>query len=90
MRFPKFNLKFNLKNNKSNRVEERVMGLDLFKSLDKPKSLEEAMKKYPYLAEYVKKHNLEPFYVVDPSALGSEADLMSAAFVLDIIYPLER
>jgi len=90
MRFPKFNLKFNLRNNKSNRVEERVMGLDLFKSLDKPKSLEEAMKKYPYLAEYVKKHNLEPFYVVDPSALGSEADLMSAAFVLDIIYPLER
>jgi len=64
--------------------------LALFRETKKPETLEEAIEKYPYLAEYIKKNGLEPFYVVDPSALGTEADLMSAAYVLDIIYPLER
>ena len=64
--------------------------LALFRETKKPETLEEAIEKYPYLAEYIKKNGLEPFYVVDPSALGTEADLMSAAYVLDIINPLER
>ena len=73
-----------------NEREQDEAGLALFRELEKPKTLEEAVEKYPYLAEYIKKHGLEPFYVVDPSSLGTEADLMSAAFVLDLIYPLER
>ncbi len=75
---------------RSEEEEPKEEGLMLFRETRLPETLEEAMEKHPYLAEYIKKNNLEPFYVVDPSALGTEADLMSAAYVLDIIYPLER
>jgi len=79
---------FGLKDKTEQEAEE--VGLTLFRNVEVPETLEEAMEKYPYLAEYIKKHGLEPFYIVDLSSLGTEADLMSAAFVLDLIYPLER
>jgi len=79
---------FGSKNEAIKEPEEEELAL--FRETKKPETLEEAIEKYPYLAEYIKKNGLEPFYVVDPSALGTEADLMSAAYVLDIIYPLER
>jgi len=82
--------RFIFNSKKETEEEPKEEALTLFRETKKPETLEEAMEKYPYLAEYIKKNGLEPFYVVDPSALGTEADLMSAAYVLDIIYPLER
>ncbi|MCD6469400.1 type II/IV secretion system ATPase subunit [Candidatus Bathyarchaeota archaeon] len=82
--------RFIFNSKKETEEEPKEEALTLFRETKKPETLEEAMEKYPYLAEYIKENGLEPFYVVDPSALGTEADLMSAAYVLDIIYPLER
>ena len=65
-------------------------GLSLFREAEMPETLEEAMEKHSYLAEYIEKNKLEPFYVIDPSSIGMEADLISATSVLDIIYPLGR
>jgi flagellar protein FlaI len=56
--------------------------------LELPKTLEEAYEKYPYLKSYVEAAGITPEYVIDPSMVGSGSDLMSAAFVLDIVYPI--
>jgi flagellar protein FlaI len=56
--------------------------------LDLPKTLEEAYEKYPYLKTYVETAGITPEYVIDPSMVGAGSDLMSAAFVLDIVYPI--
>jgi len=53
-----------------------------------PKTLEEAYQKYPYLKTYTETAGITPEYVLDPSMVGTGADLMSAAFVLDIVYPI--
>jgi len=56
--------------------------------LELPKTLEEAYEKYPYLKSYAEAVGITPEYVIDPSMVGSGSDLMSAAFVLDIVYPI--
>jgi len=56
--------------------------------LEVPKTLEEAYEKYPYLKTYTEAAGITPEYVIDPSMAGTGADLMSAAFVLDIVYPI--
>lgn len=56
--------------------------------LELPKTLEEAYEKYPYLKSYVETAGITPEYVIDPSMVGTGADLMSAAAVLDIVYPI--
>ncbi|MGD0978346.1 MAG: type II/IV secretion system ATPase subunit [Candidatus Bathyarchaeia archaeon] len=56
--------------------------------LEVPKTLEEAYEKYPYLKTYTETTGITPEYVIDPSQVGTDADLMSAAFVLDIVYPI--
>ncbi len=56
--------------------------------LEMPKTLEEAYEKYPYLKVYTEATGITPEYVIDPSNVGTDADLMSAAFVLDIVYPI--
>jgi flagellar protein FlaI len=56
--------------------------------LEIPKTLEEAYEKYPYLKAYAEANGITPEYVTDPSMVGTETDLMSAAFVLDIVYPI--
>ena len=80
----------NFRRGEDGNQEVEESGLALFREVKIPETLEEAIEKHPYLAEYIRKHNIEPFYITDPSSMGTEADLMSAAFVLDIIYPLER
>jgi flagellar protein FlaI len=56
--------------------------------LELPKTLEEAYEKYPYLKSYTETAGITPEYVIDPSMVGTGTDLMSAAFVLDIVYPI--
>jgi flagellar protein FlaI len=56
--------------------------------LELPTTLEEAYQKYPYLKSYVETAGITPEYVVDPSMVGTGSDLMSAALVLDIVYPI--
>jgi len=56
--------------------------------LELPKTLEEAYEKYPYLKSYAETAGITPEYVIDPSMVGTGADLMSAAAVLDIVYPI--
>jgi flagellar protein FlaI len=56
--------------------------------LELPKTLEEAYEKYPYLKSYAEAAGITPEYVIDPSMVGTGTDLMSAAFVLDIVYPI--
>ena|SRR5271157_544327 len=56
--------------------------------LEVPKTLEEAYQKYPYLKTYTETAGITPEYVIDPSMVGTGSDLMSAAFVLDIVYPI--
>ncbi|HDM88760.1 MAG TPA: flagellar protein FlaI [Candidatus Bathyarchaeota archaeon] len=75
--------------NETNAIDEAA-GLSLFRSTEIPQTLEEAMDKYPYLTEYIRENDLKPYYIVDPGSLGTDMDLASAAFVLDLIYPLER
>jgi flagellar protein FlaI len=56
--------------------------------LEIPKTLEDAYSKYPYLKSYAESAGISPEYVIDPSMVGADSDLMSAAFVLDIVYPI--
>jgi flagellar protein FlaI len=56
--------------------------------LELPKTLEEAYEKYPYLKSYCEATGITPEYVTDPSMVGTNTDLLSAAFVFDIVYPI--
>jgi flagellar protein FlaI len=56
--------------------------------LELPKTLEEAYEKYPYLKSYCETAGITPEYVTDPSMVGTNTDLLSAAFVFDIVYPI--
>lgn len=56
--------------------------------LELPKTLEEAYEKYPYLKSYCEAAGITPEYVTDPSMVGTNTDLLSAAFVFDIVYPI--
>jgi len=87
--FPKFSLgsRLSLRRTGKKEDDEEKEFVSLYE-FEIPETLEEATKKYPHLASYVEKSGIDPVYVVDPSTMGSESDLMSAAFVLDIIYPI--
>jgi len=70
---------------RSAHIEEKVNRvLKILKGEEPPKTLEEAIKKYPYLAEYVNKLQTKPQYVLDLELelrMGEEAN---------IIYPLGK
>jgi flagellar protein FlaI len=71
--------------------DEKKNGKTKFVSLydlELPATLEEAYEKYPYLKSYVESAGITPEYVIDPSMVGAGSDLMSAALVLDIVYPI--
>jgi flagellar protein FlaI len=72
---------------KNRKKEEKEKFVSLY-DLEIPKTLEEAYSKYPYLKSYAETSGISPEYVIDPSMVGTDSDLMSAAFVLDIVYPI--
>ena len=73
--------------NEEKKKSEKAKFVSLY-DLEVPKTLEEAYEKYPYLKTYTETASITPEYVIDPSQVGTDADLMSAAFVLDIVYPI--
>jgi flagellar protein FlaI len=70
----------------NNKTEKRKF-VSLY-DLEVPKTLEEAYAKYPYLKSYAEAAGITPEYVLDPSMVGTGTDLMSAASVLDLVYPI--
>ena len=72
---------------KDRKKKEKEKFVSLY-DLEIPKTLEEAYSKYPYLKSYAESAGISPEYVIDPSMVGTDSDLMSAAFVLDIVYPI--
>jgi flagellar protein FlaI len=72
---------------KDRKIVEKEKFVSLY-DLEIPKTLEEAYSKYPYLKSYAESAGISPEYVIDPSMVGTDSDLMSAAFVLDIVYPI--
>ena len=70
-----------------NKKNEKRKFVSLY-DLEVPKTIEEAYEKYPYLKAYTEKAAITPEYVIDPSTVGTDADLLSAAYVFDIVYPI--
>jgi flagellar protein FlaI len=70
-----------------NKKDYRQKFVSLY-DLEVPKVLEDAYQKYPYLKVYAEKNGITPEYVIDPSMVGTDADLLSAALVFDIVYPI--
>jgi flagellar protein FlaI len=81
----KLELKDNEQNKKKRTEKEKFVSLY---DLEVPKTIQEAYEKYPYLKSYCETNGITPEYVTDPSMVGSGSDLLSAASVLDIVYPI--